>query len=353
MNSPTPYASIDAVPDMLYVFDREGVLLEYRPPLEGEGLHDDTGIEGKSLEDLFPGDVVTLFRHHLRIVFETGELRHFPFFLQQRSGVQKRHFEVRLVTNSGDNVLAIVRDMTSWIRAREELEAENAGLRVRNEELDSFTHSVAHDLKSPLSLILGYAEMVRDDAGTVETDRLLDYMGSIIFSGRKMTAIIHELLLLASVRREEIQFSHLDMQRIVSDAMHRLDHLIQRNMADVLLPEEWIPSHGYSPWVEEVWVNYIGNAIKHGGPEITVEVGMEKEGGKVRYWVKDNGPGIAPEHLDELFVPFIRLSQAKIEGQGLGLSIVKRIMDKLGGEVAVESEPGRGSRFSFTLPAID
>ena len=183
MNSPAPYALIDAVPDMLYVFDREGVLLEYRPPLEGEGLHDDTGIEGKSLEDLFPGDVVTLFRHHLRVVFETGELRHFPFFLQQRSDVQKRHFEVRLVINNGDFALAIIRDMTSWIRAREDLEAENAGLRVRNEELDSFTHSVAHDLKSPLSLILGYAEMVRDDAGTVEADMLKDALQIHTVSG--------------------------------------------------------------------------------------------------------------------------------------------------------------------------
>jgi signal transduction histidine kinase len=109
---------------------------------------------------------------------------------------------------------------------------------------------------------------------------------------------------------------------------------------------------GYAPWVEEVWVNYMSNAIKYGGCPPRVELGAEaqsKDG--VRFWVRDNGRGISPEERDRLFTPFTRLSQIHVKGHGLGLSIVRRIVEKLGGAVTVESKVGRGSVFSFTLPA--
>jgi len=120
-----------------------------------------------------------------------------------------------------------------------------------------------------------------------------------------------------------------------------------------VLPERWQDAVGYTAWIEEVWVNYIGNAVKHGKRGMTVEVGMEEtqEGKMIRYWVRDNGPGIPEDRFEDLFLPFTRLAQAKIEGHGLGLSIVRRIVEKLGGEVGVKSEVGKGSTFFFTLPA--
>jgi signal transduction histidine kinase len=108
---------------------------------------------------------------------------------------------------------------------------------------------------------------------------------------------------------------------------------------------------GYAPWIEEVWVNYLSNAIKYGGRPPRVELGAETQpGGLVRFWVRDNGPGIAPEAQVRLFVPFTRLDQVRAKGHGLGLSIVRRIVEKLGGQVGVISTPGQGSVFSFTLP---
>jgi signal transduction histidine kinase len=108
---------------------------------------------------------------------------------------------------------------------------------------------------------------------------------------------------------------------------------------------------GYGPWVEEVWANYVSNAIKYGGTPPRVEVGATSlPDGMVRFWVRDNGPGIAPENQARLFAEFERL-QTKAEGHGLGLSIVKRIVQRLGGQVGVESQAGQGSTFSFTLPS--
>jgi signal transduction histidine kinase len=104
--------------------------------------------------------------------------------------------------------------------------------------------------------------------------------------------------------------------------------------------------------VEEVWVNYISNAIKYGGRPPRVQLGATvQSNGMVSFWVRDNGPGIAPEDQRQLFIPFTKLHQVQIEGHGLGLSIVQRIVERLGGEVGIESEVGQGSTFFFALPA--
>jgi signal transduction histidine kinase len=141
------------------------------------------------------------------------------------------------------------------------------------------------------------------------------------------------------------------MRAIVQAALYHLQHQIQQSQATIHLPETWPHTHGYAPWIEEVWINYLSNAFKYGGnpPIITIEV--EQIGGNsVRFWVQDNGPGIPADQQDQLFTPFTRLRPSKIQGHGLGLSIVQRIVSKLGGQVGVESQPNQGSRFFFTLP---
>jgi signal transduction histidine kinase len=130
--------------------------------------------------------------------------------------------------------------------------------------------------------------------------------------------------------------------------------LIEDHRAEIILPERWPVAVGYGPWVEEIWVNYLSNAIKYGGRPPQVEIGatIEKEGW-VRYWVRDNGEGLSSAEQARLFTPFERLHQASVEGHGLGLSVVRRIMEKLGGRVGVESEEGEGSTFYFTLPGAE
>jgi signal transduction histidine kinase len=146
------------------------------------------------------------------------------------------------------------------------------------------------------------------------------------------------------------------MEAIVAEAQQRLTDLIEQYQARIYLPRRWPVALGYGPWVEEAWVNYISNAIKYGGRPPQVKLGAAKqEGGMVRFWVRDNGLGLKPEDQEKLFVPFTQLSQAQTEGHGLGLSITKRIVEKLGGDVGVESSgvPGKGSVFSFTLQAFE
>jgi signal transduction histidine kinase len=166
-----------------------------------------------------------------------------------------------------------------------------------------------------------------------------------------MHSIIEELLLLAGVRKTEVEKRPVDMARVVSGALQRLSYMTKEHGPEVILPEQWPVALGYEPWIEEVWANYLSNAMKYGGCPPRLELGADAAEGKVRFRVRDNGPGLTPEQRAQLFTPFTRLHQARATGQGLGLSIVRRIMEKLGGEAWVESTPGRGSTFGFTLPS--
>ncbi len=235
-----------------------------------------------------------------------------------------------------------------------ELRRLNRELEARNRDLDAFAHTVAHDLQSPLGLIIGFADLLRQEFSTLSPEEVEQYLNMIVSSGRKLSGMIDALLLLAGVRSADVPRSPLDMEKIVSEALNRLTPLIEEYQPEIILPDRWPSALGYAVWVEEVWVNYISNGIKYGGRPPRLELGANLlSNGMIRFWVRDNGVGIPPDQQGKLFAPFTRLSQVRIKGYGLGLSIVRRIVEKLGGEVGVESDgvTGHGSTFSFTLPA--
>jgi signal transduction histidine kinase len=146
--------------------------------------------------------------------------------------------------------------------------------------------------------------------------------------------------------------------------------MIEEQQVEITTPsdERWPAALGYGPWVEEVWVNYISNAIKYGGDPPRVELGFDESAHQpvsadspvglpadsmIRFWVRDNGYGLTAEEQARLFTPFTQLSQVRARGHGLGLSIVRRIMKKLDGQAWVESNVGQGSTFFFALPRME
>ena len=217
-------------------------------------------------------------------------------------------------------------------------------------ELDAFASTVAHDLKSPLSVIIGFGEMLRDE---VNAPGPLQMIEELLDMGYRTSRIVDELLTLSSVRKEEVAPVPLDMTAIVQSAKRRLVVMIEARQADITMPSHWPRAMGYGPWIEEIWMNYISNAIKYGGTPPRVELGATPEDGHIRFWVRDNGSGLTPAQQQQLFNEFTRLDTTRVEGHGLGLSIVRRIVEKLEGRVGVESAPGQGSTFSFTLPAVE
>ena len=224
-------------------------------------------------------------------------------------------------------------------------------LQTQNEELDAFAHTVAHDLKNPISAIVGYAYLLTKKYQDVLDKEAVRYLTMIEGRSQKMSTIINELLLLSRLRKAEVQTRPLAMGSIVGEVFQRLNSMIEEYAGEITLPEEWPTAVGYAAWVEEVWVNYISNALKYGGRPPVIVLGVtEQANGTIHFWVKDNGPGLSKEAQKLLFTPFERLDQVSLEGHGLGLSIVQRIIAKLEGEVGVESEVGQGSMFWFALP---
>lgn len=233
---------------------------------------------------------------------------------------------------------------------RQTLQEKNEILQQQNAELDAFAHTVAHDLKNPLSIIMGYTEFLRTDAASSTPDELALIGESSHRAAQKGIAIIQNLLLLASIRKEAVEQHPLNMAGVIEQVLERLKSAIADSQAELILPKSWPIVLGYAPWVEEVWVNYVSNGLKYGGQPPRLEFGATPQSdGTTRFWVQDNGPGLSPDEQAILFTEFTRLSKVQIKGHGLGLSIVRRIMDKLDGQAGVESEPGQGSRFFFTL----
>ena len=232
------------------------------------------------------------------------------------------------------------------------LDAERARtqeLEETNRRLDTFSHMVAHDLKSPLSLIIGYTEFILMDQPLAAPDIRLQ---RIIDSARKMGNIIDELLLLASIQQKKIKTSPVAMTFIIEEALNRLALIVEESEAKIIRPSTWPIARGYAPWIEEVWVNYISNAIKYGGTPPLIELGAtELAQEQICFWVKDNGQTITPDDESKLFQKFERLEPTKATGHGLGLSIVKQIVEMLEGTVGFKRLSTQGSMFYFTLPA--
>jgi len=258
-------------------------------------------------------------------------------------------------------VLSACTDITELKRAERALHEYAAELKSRNEELDAFADAVAHELKGPLTNILTFASLLSDDDGHWSEQQRQEFYQWLQRAAQGMSNVIDSLLLLAKVSRpEQLELLPLDMGHIVAAALDRLTYTILSAQAEIVLPKRWPVALGHSDWVAEVWLNLVSNAIKYGGRPPRVELGAQVEpDGRVRFWVRDNGEGLTPEEQACLFVRGGQLQRSRSLGHGLGLSIVRRIVEKLGGQVGVQSTVGQGvdgslpgSTFFFILPGL-
>ena len=249
-------------------------------------------------------------------------------------------------TGEPDEIVSVSRDVTERVELTEMLLEQN-------KELDAFAHTVAHDLKNPLTTIISYVDFLVGYSDQLGDEKKASFIRQIRDTSEQGLNIIQELLLLASVRKEDVEVQPLDMDSVVDNVLDRLHLMIEKSAANIVVPKDWPAAAGYGPWVEEIWANYISNAIKYGGVPPKVELGAtSSNNGSVQFWVQDNGEGLSEKDQAQLFAEFIRLDEVRGEGHGLGLSIVQRIVKKLGGTAGVKSQVGEGSLFYFTIPRI-
>lgn len=232
-----------------------------------------------------------------------------------------------------------------------QLEIKTAELIAQNNELDAYAHTVAHDLKQPVSTVIAASTLFNN--AQVPPEKKSQLIDTIHRSANKMRSIIDSLLLLANIRKsEKVVLSTIDLKHSASEACARLQPLIEQQGGTITMSEFWPKAQGYEQWIEEIWINYLSNALKYGGVKPTIALGAEiQTNGMVKCWVKDSGPGLSTEQQHEIFDKFVRFDPQYSEGHGFGLSIVKRITQRLGGEVGYQPAAEGGSIFWFSLKA--
>lgn len=253
---------------------------------------------------------------------------------------------IRLLTNG------MVDSMLQARRHERILAETNRELEARNAELERFTYTVSHDLKSPLVTIKGFLGYLREDALEGNLDRLENDLEHISTSADQMSQLLNDLLELSRVGRLVNPSEAVPFNTLVEEASERVQVQLDAQHVEVCVAPDMPVVYVDRPRLVEVLVNLLSNAVKFMGEQEKpqIEVGLRKQESESIFFVKDNGIGLAPRYHEKVFGLFERI-EATIEGTGVGLALVKRIIELHEGRIWVESKGlGHGATFCFTLP---
>jgi signal transduction histidine kinase len=349
---------IDTMEDGVLVVNTKGIIEDHNPALLSILRIEGRQIIKKPLKEVFAG------YNELINATKNNEVEQLNIEINLED--KNNYYQVRIspLLNQKNIVaghLVQIHDITTLKQGEEKMIETNRHLHEEIkqrgkliDDLDAFAHTIAHDLRNSLGSIYSSSEVIKESLSAIaDADFLIELSDLMRNSAQKAMHITEELLILATVRNEKIDRKPLDMKSIFHEAENQLSGMIKEYEARINSPGTWPEALGHAPWIEEVWVNYISNAIKYGGTPPVIEVGADQPSNNfVKFWIKDNGNGITEDEQTKLFKEYARLAPEKAYGYGLGLSIVKRIVDKLGGRVGMEStgQPGEGARFWFELP---
>ena len=269
-----------------------------------------------------------------------------PFTLRIATPVLARALAVRGLRRDNSALLQQVANRTA------ELETANRELRCANEELEAFTHSVSHDVRQPLNVMIGFTELLLSEKPGPLNAKQKDFLGDVHDGGRHLLRLSQGLLEFSRLSRQPLKVQVIDMQALVWEILRTLQSAQPPRRVDLQVGS--LPDAPADPLLlRQVWVNLLSNAFKFtkNVPNPTIEVTGQMGTSVVTYRIRDNGAGFAMADAGRLFHIFQRLhSEAAFDGTGVGLSLVRRIVERHGGAISAESEAGSGATFQFTLP---
>jgi len=344
------------------IVDREGrpcdyKFLEVNPAFERQTGLKAADLVGRTLLEVLPGSESLWIERYGRVAL-TGV----PEQFEQWSGELGRWYEVSAFQTEPGRFATVFLDITERKEAEEairkahrELQTHAERLEEVNRELESFSYSVSHDLRSPLRAIDGFTRMILDEKGAQFDAETRRKFGVVQENARKMGALIDDLLRLSRLGRAGLNRSRLDMAGLAREVLAELrtaepDREFAAEIGD--LP----PAEGDRAMIRQLFYNLLANAVKftRGKEGARIEVGSFDGAGERVYHVKDNGVGFDMKYYNKLFGVFQRLvSEREFEGTGVGLAIVHRIVQRHGGRVWAEGKTGEGAAFYFTLSSKD
>jgi two-component system sensor histidine kinase/response regulator len=220
-------------------------------------------------------------------------------------------------------------------------------LQELNQEMESFSYSVSHDLRAPLRALLGYSEILWEDYNATLNEEGRALIGKIRKGGLRMERLIEDLLVFSKMGRRELSMTEVNMKQLAEKAVEDFPGT-KAKISIGPLP----PVSGDASLLQQVWANLVSNAIKYSSnkPEPHIDIMATIEGNTVTYSVKDNGAGFDMKYADKLFGVFQRLHGKEFEGTGIGLATAQRILKKHGGKIWAEAKENEGATFFFSLP---
>jgi len=256
----------------------------------------------------------------------------------------------RLVRNMYKNLSRAEQEIEMREQAEREREAVIHRLNMKNEELDRFAIRVSHDLKTPLITLAGFLGYLEKDINKGDFERAKKDFSQINDAAKTMGKFVDELLDLSRIGRITNPPRDVQFNEIVDDALRAAEGILKSKQVRVEIDAEFPVVHADRPRIVQVMQNLITNAVKFMGdqPNPVIKIGVSEKNGEHVYYIQDNGIGIASEHHERIFELFNKLD-ANTDGTGIGLGLVKKIIEVHNGKIWVESEPGQGSIFKFTL----
>ena len=241
----------------------------------------------------------------------------------------------------------------NWYRV---LYAYSEDLRKSNKELERFCYSIAHDLRAPLRSLSGFSNALIEDYGQSLDEKGREYAKRIGGSATRMDDLIQSLLEYGAIAHGGLNFEQINLNEVVSRSITSLNAELKASQSEVKVQQELGTVSADREMMQHVMQQLLCNAIKFVTPDTTprIEILAEDRGARKRLYVKDNGIGIDPQHQQKIFGVFERLHGYDLySGTGIGLSIVKKAVERMGGSVGVDSEPGNGSAFWIELPCTN
>jgi PAS domain S-box-containing protein len=256
-------------------------------------------------------------------------------------------------TNETDHMAGVLIDINEHKSAEEKLRQLAEKLSLSNKELEQFAYVASHDLQEPLRMVASYIQLLQRRYKGKLSNEADEFIGYAVDGVVRMKSLINDLLAYSRVNTQEMKFEPTDLTKVIHQAVVNLRASIEEKGGKVIY--EGLPVVMANPLhMNQLFQNLISNAIKFRGTEPpVVNISARHAGDEWILSVSDNGIGVEKEFTDRIFVIFQRLhNYAEYPGTGIGLAICKKIIEKAGGHIWVESEPGKGSTFSFTIPDV-
>ena len=342
-------AIFQAFPDLYFRLDSDGIILDYNAGCTSYFYVPPEVFLGKRMQSVLPFDVGQQFQGAIAKVLRTKSLVNIEYSLPMPKG--DRAYEARLLPLFEGQIIVVVRDVTEHRKLNEDLRRRTLELEEKNKELEAFSYSVSHDLRTPLLVIEGFARKLLEKYSNQLDAKGQQFLDIIYRNTQRMQQLIEDLLTFSHVEHQKMKWTEINMAELSKTVFEDLRNV---DPEQTLMLGTLPSAFGDKSMIRQVLFNLLSNAFKFTRPKGrgVIEIGGKVEESRSIYYVKDNGIGFDMDCAPKLFNAFQRLHNPdEFEGTGVGLAIVKRIIQRHGGWVWGEGKENEGATFYFALPA--